>query len=130
MTNEMRLIEALKDCITAMKHGDPNEPTTSIAWSKTIENAESVLASKPEQDTLTSPLPDDNGWIRVEDGLPDKLEECFVWYVGTMCKPHIRTATYLDNGHFSTSGIQEGNWKVTHWHKKLGPPPVEQKLNQ
>ena len=54
-------------------------------------------------------------WISVKDRLPNKLEGCLVWYNANLTKSHIRTATYLGNEHFSTSGIQDHKYNISHW---------------
>ena len=61
-------------------------------------------------------------WISVKDRLPEKGFECLVWYLAEFTKPHLRSATYLDNSYFSTTGIQGTNVKITHWMPKPGTP--------
>jgi hypothetical protein len=64
-----------------------------------------------------------DGWISVEERLPKEMDGCFVWYTANLCSPHVRTATYLGNGHFSTSGIEHlQSGKVTHWQPLPSPP--------
>jgi len=54
-------------------------------------------------------------WISVKDRLPSRQDGCLVWYNSKLTKSHIRTATYLGNNHFSTSGIQDHKYEITHW---------------
>lgn len=54
-------------------------------------------------------------WIKIEDRLPNKLDSCLVWYNAKLTAPHVRTATYLGNKYFSTSGIQDHKYEITHW---------------
>ena len=61
-------------------------------------------------------------WISVEDRLPNKLDSCLVFYNANLTKSHIRTATYLGDEHFSTSGIQDYKYNITHWMPLPEPP--------
>lgn len=63
-------------------------------------------------------------WISVKDRLPNEMDDCLVWYKSKFTYDHIRTACYLGNNFFSTSGISHLDFTVTHW-MPLPEPPKE-----
>ena len=64
-------------------------------------------------------------WISVKDRLPNKQDDCLVWYESKFTYPHIRTACYLGDSFFSTGGIQHSNFTITHWMPLPEPPKTK-----
>jgi len=119
------LILDIQDYLYAYMHNNKIEALRKkhlTDAAKYVYNRIEKSFSHPVKEANT--VPQDDGWVRVEDDLPELHQSCLVYYSSNFSSPHVRTATYLGNNYFSTSGIQDNKPIVTHW-RNLPPPPVQ-----
>jgi len=71
-------------------------------------------------DTIATSTPVQDGWVRVEDGLPEKFKKVAV----VTNYKNIHTTCVNNSGGFDTDNFLYNDEQVTHWLEKLPSPPV------
>lgn len=94
------------------------------AWSRMCMPADSLLEIIEDFEEEAQP---DNGWISVEDRLPDKSQKVLVFYKALGQENNIHNDVMATNWRTKKGDfIPCDGYKVTHWQPLPKPPKGEQ----